>query len=781
LHAIVQGCLVFLLLTATASATYNPLSALSANTPEPSAAPTTIAELSDDDIDASRLAIDARSAKLRLQSGPLAVAALHKTYQEVVRPEELETWENLTGKLAGILEDHSTTLLRFRNYRKATRDKLHEMQSWKGFAEKPPYSIIILDNLLDSLNAKQDTLKSLDLIRATIEGEFEERSGSLKNSSAQVRLAQENVEKQTGKPDERRSRWLLLLAQLQHEVNQAGLVYGEDRRLSVAELQKGAQADVDFLKRKLAIVRKAYRFSGEELQQKILAIDEQLQTLSLRLEQAKNREKEARKRLDAAELSLGRAQTELVAGKGSQVVLNRLLKEQERRQMQFDDASIRVLVASGISQLLKQEKVVWEERHLFASGSGAEVNLTAGKGGKLELVAKWKEYLGTKLSGLELLIKRKQAALASDSLAAADREDIRADIALFQEQKALLQDGILFISNYEQLVQRRNEEAKLSQARTSLTGHASGMLDRVTTLAGKIWNAELYVAEETIIADNKKIIRPRSVTVGKVVAAILLLLIGAWIIFHLKKPLHWLATRRLKFKTNDAQLFTRLLTYLMFIVVFVSALVFVNIPLAVFTFFGGALAIGIGFGAQTLINNFISGLILMFDRTIRMGDIVEVDGHRGRVASIGMRSSSIKRFDGVEMLVPNSVFLQQNVTNWTSADPRARYSISIGVAYGSPTREVERVICAAVEEQPEVLRDPSAYVILENFADSALNFTAYFWIELDPEVNSLVVFSDIRHRISERLAEAGIAIPFPQRDLHLEATKPIEIRMVNPG
>ena len=161
---------------------------------------------------------------------------------------------------------------------------------------------------------------------------------------------------------------------------------------------------------------------------------------------------------------------------------------------------------------------------------------------------------------------------------------------------------------------------------------------------------------------------------------------------HIKKLLHWTATKRLKLGTNDAQLYTRLLTYLLFIGVLVSALVFVNIPLAVFTFFGGALAIGIGFGAQTLINNFISGLILMFDRTIRMGDMVEVDGHRGRVASIGMRSSSIKRFDGVEMLVPNSVFLQQNVINWTSSDPRARYSISVGVAYGSPTREVERVI-----------------------------------------------------------------------------------------
>ena len=228
---------------------------------------------------------------------------------------------------------------------------------------------------------------------------------------------------------------------------------------------------------------------------------------------------------------------------------------------------------------------------------------------------------------------------------------------------------------------------------------------------------------------------------------------------------------------NDAQLFSRLFTYLLFIAVFVGSLVFVNIPLAVFAFFGGALAIGIGFGAQTLINNFISGLILMFDRTIRVGDVVEVEGHRGRVASIGMRSSSIKRFDGVEMLVPNSLFLQQNVTNWTSSDKRVRYSVSVGVAYGSPTHETERVILTAVEDQPEVLGDPQPYVVFEHFADSSLNFTAYFWIDLDPAINSLVVFSDIRHRIGERLAEAGIVMPFPQRDLHLDAGKPIEIKV----
>jgi small-conductance mechanosensitive channel len=242
--------------------------------------------------------------------------------------------------------------------------------------------------------------------------------------------------------------------------------------------------------------------------------------------------------------------------------------------------------------------------------------------------------------------------------------------------------------------------------------------------------------------------------------------------------LHKLATHRFRFNATEAHLYTRLLTYLLFITLLVSALIFVNIPLAVFTFFGGALAIGIGFGAQTLINNFISGLILMFDRTISMGDLVEVDGHRGRVASIGMRSSSIKRFDGVEMLVPNSVFLQQNVINWTSSDRRARYTVSVGVAYGSSTRTVERVIQLAVEAQPEVLPEPAPYVVFESFADSSLAFTAYFWIELDPEVNSMVIFSDIRHRIGERLAEAGIVIPYPQRDLHLVSDKPLDIRVL---
>jgi len=776
-------CLMLLCLVLATPATHvwgviNPLSRAE-NKPEKPPVQTAVTELTDKEIDARRVKLDAQISELRRQTSPEAAAAMRLAYQEAATPQEFYEWEGLNSRLTGILEDHGTTLLNYRNYRKATRDKIEELRSWKGFAEKPPYSISLVDDLNDALDSKQNVLKSLDVIRSTIEGEFEEYSNSIKNSGKQVRLAGENLEKNIGKPGELRSRWLLQLAQLRHGVNQAGVVYGEARRLSVTELQKGTQADVDFLDRKLVTAQANYRFSEEELNQKFQAIDAYLKKARQKKEQARAYEKDARRQLDAADAAVKSAQALLAAGGRPKVPIEELLKEQKRRQIYFDDAGIRVLVTSGMVQLLMREKTIWEDRYRIANMRGSrdvQVDM-ASKRNELDLVAKWKDYITSKLGVIEQLIKQQQDALAAVPLTESGRGEVSTFLSLYLDQKSLLQRCIMLISNYEQLAKRRASEAVRAQEQTPLVGRASGALASLISMAGKIWNAELYVAEETIIADDRKIVRPRSVTVGKVVEALLILFVGIWVIRHLKRLFLWFATHRLQFRTNDAQLYTRLLTYLMFIGVLVSSLIFVNIPLAVFTFFGGALAIGIGFGAQTLINNFISGLILMFDRTIRVGDMVEVDGHRGRVAAIGMRSSCIKRFDGVEMLVPNSLFLQQNVINWSSTDQRVRYPVSVGVAYGSPTQVVDRILLSAVEEQPEVLSDPPPYVVFENFAESSLIFTAYFWIELDPEVNTLVVFSDIRHRIVERLAAAGIVMPFPQRDLHLASGHPLEIRI----
>jgi small-conductance mechanosensitive channel len=169
----------------------------------------------------------------------------------------------------------------------------------------------------------------------------------------------------------------------------------------------------------------------------------------------------------------------------------------------------------------------------------------------------------------------------------------------------------------------------------------------------------------------------------------------------------------------------------------------------------------------------------MFDRTIRLNDVVEVDGQQGRVTAIKIRSSRVKRFDGTEILVPNSHFLQQNVVNLTLSDSYTRFDVALGVAYWTPTRTAEEVILRAVVAQSEVRSDPAPIVVFEAFADSSLNFRAFFWLDLNTGINSNIIRSEIRHRIGDYLAEADISIPFPQRNLHLDTTQPLEVTILD--
>jgi potassium efflux system protein len=776
-------CMVFVSVSTATWGAVNPLSALGKKKPDAQAQTPAAATITDENIDESQAKLESRLTELHLQLLPEAVAAMRSTYQGAASPQELEEWEKLANRLAGILDSHINVLIKLKNIRQVNRDQTLRIKSWRGFPDKPPYPLSLLDNLSDVIHAKLINLQSLDMMGTTFEGEFEEFSNGLKNSRKQVRLAEENVEKSVGKPAEQRSRWLLVMARLRDEVNQDGVVFAEARRLMLQESREGLQSEIDFSRQKLAVALKNYRFSADELEQKLKDIDDRREQLQQEMSRAEHDGENARKALQASEQAVRRAQDEFASRGMSKVPLDRLTKEHQLQQILFDAAEFRTTILRGMLYLLKNEKGIWLERYTIANGEKAKRDQGELRRNQDDLAnyARWKEFISAKRTSLQLLIQSQQEKLNAISLSGSEREVAQSILKAYQAQLGVLHRGDAVLDQYAQVARHRDEEAKRALKELTLADRARETLDSVSAAAGKIWHAELYVAEETIIADGKKIVRPRSVTLGKLVEAVLILVAGSWVIQRQKKFFHWMATNRLKFSANEAHLYSRLFGYLLYIVLLVGALIFVKIPLAVFAFFGGALAIGIGFGAQTLINNFISGMILLFDRTIRVGDVVEVDGHRGRVATIGMRSSSVKRFDGVEILVPNSLFLQQNVTNWTSSDKRVRYSVSLGVAYGSPTQEAQRVILKAVEDQREVLRDPPAYVVFENFADSSLNFTAYFWINLDPEINSLVVFSDIRHRIGERLAEAGIAIPFPQRDLHLDAGQPIEIKMVTTG
>ncbi len=217
-------------------------------------------------------------------------------------------------------------------------------------------------------------------------------------------------------------------------------------------------------------------------------------------------------------------------------------------------------------------------------------------------------------------------------------------------------------------------------------------------------------------------------------------------------------------------LFRRVFFVLGIVLLVVTALDLLNVPLTAFAFVSGAVAIGVGFGAQNIINNFISGWILMWERPIKIGDFLEVGDAKGTVETINTRSTRIRRTDGVHMLIPNSYLLENTVVNWTLIDEVTRTRLRVGVAYGSPVKRVAELIEQAVAEQGDILPEPKPAVFFEDFGDSALIFDVYFWVNAIGDRDLRKIRSNIRYRIDELFAEDEIVIAFPQRDIHVDGS-----------
>ena len=216
------------------------------------------------------------------------------------------------------------------------------------------------------------------------------------------------------------------------------------------------------------------------------------------------------------------------------------------------------------------------------------------------------------------------------------------------------------------------------------------------------------------------------------------------------------------------QVISRAYIIIALIIFILSLLDILNIPLAAFTFISGAIAIGVGFGAQNIINNFISGWILMWERPIRIGDFLEIGDIRGSVEAINTRSTRIRRTDGVHILLPNSHLLENMVVNWTLRDKLIRCTVRVGVAYGSDVQKVVELMKQAAEAHQAVLKDPSFAILFEDFGDNALIFDLHVWINADMERDLRKVRSDLRFHIERLFSESDVVIAFPQRDVHID-------------
>jgi potassium-dependent mechanosensitive channel len=182
-----------------------------------------------------------------------------------------------------------------------------------------------------------------------------------------------------------------------------------------------------------------------------------------------------------------------------------------------------------------------------------------------------------------------------------------------------------------------------------------------------------------------------------------------------------------------------------------------------------ALGVGIGFGLQTIVNNFVCGLILLLERPLRVGDTIELSGQPAKITKIGLRSTTVRTPDQADMIVPNTDLITNRVTNWTLTDRQARSVIPVGVAYGSDIALVMQTLQECALAHPGVLHSPEPQVLFRRFGDSSLDFELRAWVaDVDTRLH---VASDLHQDIDRRSRQAGIEIPFPQRDLHVRSVE----------
>lgn len=217
---------------------------------------------------------------------------------------------------------------------------------------------------------------------------------------------------------------------------------------------------------------------------------------------------------------------------------------------------------------------------------------------------------------------------------------------------------------------------------------------------------------------------------------------------------------------GKAYTITQLVKYFIYTFAAIFAIESLGLNISILIASSAALFVGIGLGLQNIFNDIVSGIFLLFEQSVAVGDVVEIDSLVGQVKEINIRTSRIKTRDGIMIIVPNSKLIGNSVINWSTENKQTRFIITVGVAYGSNTRLVEKLLIDCAKNHPKVNTNPQPIVRFSGFGDSSLDFELLFWTEDAWLVE--VTKSDIRFSIDEAFRKNNITIPFPQRDLHLK-------------
>jgi len=431
---------------------------------------------------------------------------------------------------------------------------------------------------------------------------------------------------------------------------------------------------------------------------------------------------------------------------------------------------------------------------LWAVPTANAVSLDSGKASEIEIAKIKQQETKAKIAEQKETIEETSAAAQK---AFEEKELIEKEVRIKEREAALIQ------KEAAQLTEQANitDDASLIRKAEEAAEEAQRITEEAVAVRNKLKTAEAKerVAHEKIARDENEIINLKKelqemrlqsaglegvvkwmnrplfyiggspVTFGGVGSAIFIILIALFLSALIQKVIISKLSRASRLKSGAAYAIGRVVHYLIVILATVIAAQCIGLNLGSLAVVFGFLSVGIGFGLQNITSNFISGLILLFERPIAVGDFVTVDEQRGTVKQINMRSSLIETLDNVRIIVPNSKFIEGNVTNWSHGSTRIRMHCPVGVAYGSNVPAVKEALLNVALGHKDVLKEPPPVVRFLGFGNSSLDFELLVWIDA-PE-NQYAIHSDINYKIDDIFRESGITIPFPQRDLHIKSSE----------
>lgn len=722
--------------------------------------------------DAPALPLEARLAEARTKLAAFDDAPQTNAPASIL-PQDIWIRRAMLQRLVLLYEQQLSSAEALERAQTRKAEIAREAQTWTRFSEPPPYSILLSDRLREEIQAERQRILSGEAAPAALRQFIQEHRDTLTQTEEKLRQLNEQLETTSDPAVTARLFWQRELERLRSQVAVASVaMLNADLQVRLEHLAE-SRIRLALLQRQLVIAEAGAEFTRADLEKAIGLIEVRHTQLEREHAEAQTRQRAAREALMAARDEWSGAESSPTATRARELI--------ETREVQLETANTATPILRMMLEGSSIERAMWEYR--FAAYDSRSVKTLHESARRLAVFTRrlelWRDYARQQLdissSQIQLQETRLKNVLPDSDLLPLGRERLDA----LRERDQVLLRFVRCIEGLDRLTERWTESLRSAEGKLPFGSRVHNLFSSAGSFLQRLWNFELFTAEDTITVDGQEITGQRRVTVGKIVMAVFILVGGIWITGLVTRIGERIVVKRCKLEPNQAGLIGRWLRAALILGVVMFSLVSVKIPLTVFAFAGGALAIGLGFGMQTILKNFVSGLILLFERPFRVGDVLDVDGQKGTITNIGLRASVLQLWDGTETLIPNSSLLENKVTNWTYSNRKVRFAVSVGVAYGTDARQVIQLLNEAAERHGLVEKEPKPQILFTEFGDSTLNFELRFWVDIT-RASSPQVASDLRLMIVGAFAEHGIVIAFPQRDLHLDTTRPLQVQLL-PG